>query len=152
MATEVEAKAPDRRARGPIRVTLPASVAYDPDRLKTSLGDILDQIGCRACCSGADILLEMERSFAIDADAKSRSVAESGQFFGGELRRSHQFTVGLSQNVKYDIDRVFEAIDRVIDVLGAHPCISGYDVLLQNELRTIVVDADLEVKRFDRGF
>jgi hypothetical protein len=136
--------------RGPIRVTLPAAVAYDPDRLKKSLGSILEKTGCRACCSGADIFLQMEREFLVDPDTnvRSREAAASAEF----RARPHQFAVGLSPEVKYDIDRVFEAIDRVIDILGPHPCISGADILLQDELRAIVVNERLEAQRFDQQF
>lgn len=141
---------PDLHARGPVRVTLPAKVAYDPDLLKKSLGNILDQIGCRACCSGADIFLEMERSFLVDADTNVGAFrAASGDF---AATTSNTFTVALSQKVKFDIDRVFQAVDKVIDILGPHPCISGFDVLFQDELRTIVVDAELNARRFDQRF
>jgi hypothetical protein len=151
MEAEAAAAGPAPRARGPIRVTLPAAIAYDPDRLKKSLGDILGQIGCRACCSGADIFLQMERDFLVDPESNVATVKGEPDF-GGALAKSHQFTVGLSSKVKFDIDRVFEAVDRVIDILGPHPCISGFDVLLQDELRTIVVDSDLKARRFDQRF
>jgi hypothetical protein len=150
MASEARADGPALRARGPIRVTLPAAVAYDPDSLKKSIGNILEQIGCRACCSGADILLEMERDFLVDRDTNIAPF-KGGVALAGP-QRSHQFTVGLSPTVKYDVKRVFEAIDRVIDILGQHPCISGFDVLLQDELRTIVVDEGLQAHRFDTQF
>jgi hypothetical protein len=137
--------------RGPIRVSLPASIAYDPDRLKGTLGDILDQIGCRACCSGADIFLESERNFLVDRDSKISS--GTGAF--AELPRvseGQHFTVGMSRTVKFDIDRVFQAVDKVIDLLGPHPCISGFDVLLKDELRTITINEQLEGQRFDQRF
>lgn len=151
MAAEAQGAGPSLRARGPIRVTLPAEVAYDPDRLKKSLGSILDQIGCRACCSGADIFLQMEREFLVDRESNATSVKGIADF-GGTLQKSHHFTVGLSSEVKFDIDGVFQAVDRVIDILGPHPCISGFDVLFQDELRTIVVDSELNARRFDQRF
>jgi hypothetical protein len=136
--------------RGPIRVTLPAAVAYDPDRLKTSIGSILERIGCRSCCSGADIYLQMERNFLVDPETNVETLKAGASV---EYRgRPHQFAVGLSPTVKYDIDRVFQAIDKVIDLLGPHPCISGVDVLLQDELRAIVVNERLEAQRFDQQF
>ena len=139
------------RARGPIRVTLPAAVAYDPDRLKKTLAGVLERIGCRACCSGADILLQMEREFLVDAEVnvtQARSVPEPA----AAIPSGHQYVVALSPKVKFDIDRVFVAVDKVIDILGPHPCISGFDVLLRDELRTIVVDEQLNAVRLDRSF
>ena len=137
------------RAKGPIRVTLPAAVAYDPERLKKSLGSVLDRIGCQACCSGADILLETESEFLVDADERIRPFKS--------LVRQRQpadadFIVGMADSVKFDIDRVFEAVDRVIDVIGPHPCISGFDVLLQDEIRVIVVNDQLEARQLAEQF
>jgi hypothetical protein len=142
-----------QQARGPIRVTLPAAVAYDPDALKRTLGGILEQIGCRACCSGADILLQMERDFITDRELNIRprsTVADPEPSPWNDA--SHQYTVALSPKVSYDIDKVFVAIDRVIDILGPCACCSGFDVLLRDELRTIVVNEQLEVQKLDAGF
>ncbi len=149
MAANDTTREPRLRARGPIRVTLPAAVAYDPDALKKSLGGILDRIGCPACCSGADILLQMERDFIADEKLNVRAADPQPDPWKGA---AHQYTVGLSPSVKFDIDRVFVAIDKVIDIIGAHPCISGFDILLRDELRTIVVNEQLDAQRFDAGF
>lgn len=139
--------APKLRARGPVRVTLPAAVAYDPDALKKSLGSILDQIGCRACCSGADILLEQERDFLFaDGAVRSRAAVLSDPQPDPWKAAGHQYQVALSPAVKYDIDRVFTAIDKVIDIIGPHPCISGFDVLLRDQLQAIVINEQLEAQ------
>lgn len=146
-------KEPRLQARGPIRVTLPVAVAYDPDSLKRTLGGILDKIGCGACCSGADILLQMERDFISDQDlsVRPRNIVE-GPFPDPWTEAKHQYTVGLSPSVKFDIDRVFVAIDKVIDIIGPHPCISGFDILLRDELRTIVVNEKLDAHKLDAAF
>jgi hypothetical protein len=59
---------------------------------------------------------------------------------------THQVTVGMARPVKYDLDKVFKAVDRVIDLIGPHPCISGFDVLFKDEM--IVVNERLEAQRF----
>lgn len=153
MAAKDSTREPRLRARGPIRVTLPAAVAYDPDALKKTLGGILDRIGCQACCSGADILLQMERDFIADESINLRALERvAGPHPEPGRGAEHQYTVGLSPSVKFDIDRVFVAIDKVIDIIGPHPCISGFDILLRDELRTIVVNEQLDAQRFDAGF
>ena len=48
---------PQIRARGTVRVSLPAKIAYDPDALKKSLTSILDKLGCSRCFSGANCYL-----------------------------------------------------------------------------------------------
>ena len=60
--------------------------------------------------------------------------------------------VGVSSRVKYSIDKVFVAVDKVIDLLGPHPCISGFDVFFKDELRTIVVNEQLQATKFDARF
>jgi hypothetical protein len=40
------------------------------------------------------------------------------------------------------------SVDAVIATLGSCPCHSGFDVLYQNELRTIVVNEKLEALQF----
>jgi hypothetical protein len=141
------------QTHGPIRVTLPAAVAYDADRLKETLGVVLDKVGCGACCSGFDILLRMERDFIADEDlnVRQRSTSldpEPDPWHGA----AHQYTVALSPKVKYDIDKVFGAIDRIVADLGCKGCCSGFDILLRDELRTIAVDEQLEARRFDAAF
>jgi hypothetical protein len=151
----IDEKTAQRRTdvRGPIRVTLPASIAYDPDALKKSLGEVLGQIGCRACCSGADILLQMERDFIADQDLsfRQRSLAQDPEPSPWRDAK-HQYTVALSPSVSHDIDKVFTAIDRVIDILGPCACCSGFDVLLRDQMRMIVVNENLEAQKLDASF
>lgn len=121
--------------------------------MKKTLGASLEQTGCRACCSGTDILLQMERDFITDQQLNIRqrsAIAEPEPDPWKDAR--HQYTVALSPKVSYDIDRVFVAIDKAIDILGPHPCISGLHILLRDELRTIVVNEQLEVQKLDAGF
>jgi hypothetical protein len=50
----------------PIRVSLPADVAYDFDRFSKIQKDILGRLGCLACCSGWDIRWDIFRDFHVD--------------------------------------------------------------------------------------
>jgi hypothetical protein len=59
---------------------------------------------------------------------------------------SYRATVALARPVKYDLEKVYTAIDRVIDLIGPHPCISGFDVLFRDEL--IVINEQLQGQRF----
>ena len=45
----------------PVRVSLPASVAADISSLKKAVSSVLDQLGCPECCSGHDIMFELQR-------------------------------------------------------------------------------------------
>jgi hypothetical protein len=50
----------------PIRVSLPADVAYDFNKFQKVQKDILGRLGCLACCSGWDIRWDIFRDFRVD--------------------------------------------------------------------------------------
>src|SRR5262249_6626622 len=110
---------PAVRAHGTVRVSLPAKVAYSPDALKKSLTSILDRLGCPRCFSGANCHFVSEKNFVFDPGG---AVSLNPQPLppGG----SHA-TVALAPSIRYDIDKVFKAIDSVIKGLGPCPCHSG---------------------------
>jgi hypothetical protein len=128
-------------------------VAYNPDALKKSIASVAEQIGHPRCFSGADCLFQMERAFAVDA--QGRVAAEPNPEPWRVFEPSPdpwRVTIGLSSGVKYDLDKVLTAVDRVIDLIGPHPCISGFDVLLRDELNLIVVNEQLQAQRYGQRF
>ena len=136
--------------RGPVRITLPASVAYDPKALKKSIANIVERLGCPKCFSGADCFFTNERDFVVDSKlAVNPHIARDPEPDPWSVQTT--YTVGLSSRVRHDLDKVFVAIDKAIDIIGAHPCISGFDFHFQDELRTIVVNERLEATRFDQA-
>ena len=135
------------RAHGTVRISLPASVAYSPDLLKKSIGALLGRLGCPTCFSGANCLFQAERDFVIDSKASvlERVALNPQPLPPGERSSVH---VALASSVPSNIDKVFKAVDAVIGTLGSCPCHSGFDVLYQNELRTIVVNEQLQAQQF----
>lgn len=136
--------APKVRARGTVRVSLPAKVAYNPDALKKSITSILDKLGCPRCFSGADCHFLHERDFVVDPAEK---VALNPQPLPP---REAPAVVSLAPSLRYDIDKVFQSIDAVIKGLGACPCHSGIDVLYQSELPVLGITEKFEVQQFGR--
>jgi hypothetical protein len=61
----------DFRARS-VRVRLPAEVAFDLDKFQEVQKSILDELGCRACCSGWDIIWDTQRDFIVDRELNVR--------------------------------------------------------------------------------
>jgi hypothetical protein len=94
----------------------------------------------------------MERNLLVDPELRVESQKTATLEPSPQPWREHLFTVGLSSGVKFEIDRVFEAVDKVIDLIGPHPCISGFDVLFRDELQTVVVNDNLEAQRFGQSF
>lgn len=138
-------------AAGPVRVTIPAKVAYSPDALKKSIAQLVERLGCPKCFSGADCFFEMERRFVlapkIEPDPTPWRPAPAI-----DAQPAHLRTVGLSKGVRHDINKVFRAIDKTIDIIGPHPCISGFDVFFKDVLQTIVIPETFEGQVFDQNF
>jgi hypothetical protein len=138
--SDMTEKAQEKFSAGAVRITLPARVTYDPDALKESIGRLAELIGHPDCFSGADCLFQMERDFLFDPEGSANpGMAPTA---GAEAA----MTVGLSPRVKYDIGTVMLAVDKVIDLIGPHPCISGFDVLFKDQM--IVINEELEAQRF----
>lgn len=151
MAVDTKKATSPARARGAVRITLPASVAYDPKALKRGIANIVERLGCPKCFSGADCFFKTERDLVIDPKLAVGPGLVAGPT--PDPWSENTYTVGLSSKVRYDLDKVYVAIDKAIDIIGAHPCISGFDFHFQDELRTIVVNERLEAQRFDQtGF
>lgn len=138
------ASEPNIRARGTVRVSLPARIAYHPDALKQSLKSVLEKLGCPSCFSGADCHFQHERDFIIDPADK---VTLNPQPLPP---REASAVVSLAPSLRYDIDKVFKSIDAVIKGLGPCPCHSGIDVLYQSELPVLGITEHFEVQRFGR--
>src|ERR1700704_5787283 len=118
---------PKIRAHGPIRVSLPAKIAYNPDALKKSIGGLLEQLGCPRCFSGADCLFTVQRDFVINPQGGVDAAAAELNPQPLPPRASHA-TASLGHGMRFDIDKVFKAVDHVINTLGPCPCHSGFDV------------------------
>lgn len=50
----------------PIRVKVPASVAFDLGRMNKVTESVLGRLGCPACHSGFDIRFDIEREFIFN--------------------------------------------------------------------------------------
>ena len=139
-------------AAGPIRVTIPAKVAYNPDALKKSIAQLVERLGCPQCFSGADCLFEMERRFVLTAQQNPEPQPWLPATPAITEQPAHMRTVGLAKGVRYDINKVFRAIDKTIDIIGAHPCISGFDIFFKDVLQQIVIPENFEARAFDEQF
>lgn len=49
-----------------VRLTLPATVAYDLASFQKVLGSIAERLGCPQCLSGIDCTFQLERDFVVD--------------------------------------------------------------------------------------
>jgi hypothetical protein len=128
---------PKIRAHGPVRISLPAKIAYNPDALKKTIGGLLEQLGCPRCFSGADCHFTFERDYVVNPQGVLAAVELNPQPLPP---RASTATASLAPSIRFNIDKVFKAVDQVINSLGPCPCHSGFDVLYQNELPVIGVN------------
>ena len=136
---------PTIRARGTVRVSLPAKIAYNPDALKKSLVAVLEGMGCPRCFSGANCLFQSERNFVVDPAGALNRAALNPQPLPP---RESPVTVSVASGVRYDIDKLLRAVDGVIKNLGPCPCHSGIDILYQSELPVLAITEKGEVQAF----
>jgi hypothetical protein len=114
------------------------SVAADIGTFKKTVGSILDRLGCPACCSGHDIHFELQRRFHFEGDLdvprpsfEQRRIASTSA--------ATTVNAALAPRLADNIEEVFLALDRIVD-LSAHPaCTSGDDLFLRME-QNILVD------------
>jgi hypothetical protein len=52
----------------PLRVTLPASVAFDLDRFRQTVANLAERLGHPRCLSGAPCFFDFERFFRVDPE------------------------------------------------------------------------------------
>jgi hypothetical protein len=54
---------------GPVRITVPASVAFNLEKMQAVFRNIGENIGCGTCYSGADCILQFERDWVVDPES-----------------------------------------------------------------------------------
>jgi len=70
------------RYNKPVRITVPASVAYDLDKFQTAVANLAERLGCKPCLSGAACIFSLETEFVINpANLELEEVG--GRFLGG---------------------------------------------------------------------
>ncbi len=130
--------------RGPIRVTVPASVAYDLVAFQKGITALVERIGCRTCFSGADCTFQSERDWVI---SKELVATPTGQSLAADPAiASQQVTVSLAKEVRFDINQIHAAVAKVVGKLGCGACCSGFDIAFQDEAQFLTVSKELDVQ------
>lgn len=125
-----------------VRVSIPASVAYDIGSLKKSMAGILDKLGCRACCSGFDIFLEHQREGLF-----GKSLRENATVGFSRALPSDALQIGVSPAAVSSLEDVESLIEK-IGGLGGHPaCMSGRDWRFSLEELLVVQPETFEVEQ-----
>ena len=151
--SKTDEKEAGARLRGTVRVSLPARIAYNPEALKTTIGSLLQRLGCPECFSGADCFFKAERDFLIREDNElvfraREDLPEPCPWFAVP-NVSSTLKVSLAPGDQFDIDKVLRAVDAVISrVGGCLPCHSGFDVSYLNEIGFLGIDPEGQPTQF----
>lgn len=153
--TATSALASTRQIHGTVRISLPATVAYNPERLKSSIGELVERLGCPKCFSGADCVFSLDRDFLVDPAGKLEVSAKRLSTDGWKPTPAtppelSTITVSLARGVRYDIKKIFQAIDNLIrhDIFGCLACHSGFDVQFLNEVKFVGINEQLDVQQY----
>lgn len=139
------------RPGGPIRISMPASIAYDLLSFQNSIASVQKYLGCPTCCSGHDITFGMEREFVLNEKQELRASGSTQIATHEPIPTANTVTVTIPHSVNYNLDQVREVVARVAARLGCGQCHSGYDLRFRQELE-FVVDQNLNVRTAGQGF
>jgi hypothetical protein len=120
-----------------VRLTLPASVAYDLDRLQGALADLAGRMGHPGCASGCNPLyLETEREFIL---SEARELHSGPTLAAEGLSAGNRVDAFVPKSVTHDIDSLKQAVAIAAERVGCSPCCSGFDIVFRDEVELIAI-------------
>jgi len=120
------------------------------DALKKTIASVVEGFGCRTCFSGADCQFSLERNLSVDKHGK---VELNPQPLPPGIAATPNpwpwsVSVAFQGRAAFNIEQVYQAVDRVAGLLGCLPCHSGFDVSYWNEVILIGVDQNGQAQRY----
>jgi hypothetical protein len=120
-------------ADNPIRVSVPASVAFNPKSFKVSVAALMERLGCGKCFSGFDCRFQLQRDYLVDpADMKKLTELPA------QVSNHNVVSLALNKTNGFDILQVNKIIDSLHKRFGCAPCHSGYDFQFRNEIEQVI--------------
>ena len=127
---------------------MPAAVAYDLKAFQRSIAALVERLGCRGCFSGADCAFQMERNWVINEklEVSPAARAYAPDPFGDAALAGFHVTVSLAKEVRFDLNKVQPAVEKVVGQLGHPGCCSGFDIAFRDEIQFLTVSKELDVQ------
>lgn len=129
------------KIQGPIRVSIPAAVAYDLAAFQKSIATLVERLGCRPCFSGADCTFLHERDFVINEKLEIQPSARASIQLPQDPVPMRSARATLSGKVAYNLKQIQEVVANIAGRLGCAACCSGFDIHFQHELDFVVNEA-----------
>ena len=124
-----------------VRISIPASVAYDLNKFKKSIASFAERLGCPTCVSGLDCTFQMERDFVVGErlDVTVLAAGATATVLAEGTSRARGITVDMPTDVTNNLKKVLKVADSIGRRLGTHGagvfCCSGFDITFQRELQ-----------------
>ena len=134
----------DLRSANAVRISVPASIAYDIGAFQESIGVLAERLGHPTCFSGVDCTFLLERDLLVNEKGRVRSAEQPRLAAGaseGNLLSSRPITARMPAKVSYDLELVHESVANIAGMLGCPECTSGFDITFWLE-RDYLVNAD----------
>lgn len=125
--------------RTPVRITVPAKVAYNLDLFRKSVISLAERLGCPKCVSGRNCYFQLETDFVINESAKLQN--EAFRYLGDphpEPNRTATATVNFASKAHYNLEGLLKATEDIVGKLGHTQCISGFDISFEQLINPVV--------------
>jgi hypothetical protein len=115
----------------PIRVTVPASLAFHPEAFQESIVNLMERLGCPQCFSGWDCSFSLQRDFLLRADKGVEAIERTSRSGVPTVN------VNLEKELSFDLKRIKDLLLNLSQKHGCLPCHSGFDFRFRNGWREL---------------
>jgi hypothetical protein len=129
------------KIQGPIRISIPAAVAYDLAAFQKSIAHLVERLGCRTCFSGADCTFLHERDFMVNEKLEVHPSGGASVQVPQDPVPMRAATATLSGKAGHNLKQIQEVVANIAGRLGHPGCCSGFDIFFRQELDFVVNEA-----------
>lgn len=123
---------------GAVRITVPASVAFNADLFKSNLSQLVEQLGCPKCHSGFDFRFSLAQKYFIneklELKVSNAYLHESDPEGAPASKVFPAVEIGLSSKHSNKLDSVLRVFEVLRKNFGCAPCHSGLDISFKTEI------------------
>ena len=127
--------------QGPVRISVPAAVAYDLTAFQKGIANLVERLGCGACFFGADCTFVHERDFVINEQLEARSFAGASVQLPQDPVPMRLARATLPGKVSNNLKQIQAVVANIAGRLGCGACCSGFDIHFRRELDFVVNEA-----------
>jgi hypothetical protein len=139
---------------GAVRISIPAATAANLKTLKSSLVNIAEKLGCKACFSGADCFFHLEHDYAIDEKlvvSASRGILEKRSAAFSLGSQSKTLRVALSPKAGFSLETITAAVEKIAELSGHPACATGCNIFFEHfldDMRSFAVNEKGLIRQF----